>query len=528
MRLHNAWYTGATADLESYYTQTKISRPVHGRGILGRIQRFFWGRPNPQGNNRLHVPAAADLARTSADLLFSSPPKFKLGELDRTGAKAGRDAAQQRIDLILNGDDMAATLLEAAEVGSALGGSYLRLWWDREVEERVVVGSVSPDRAIPNFRYDRLAGVTFWTVVADDNGHVLRHLERHEPGRILHGLYEGDGATLGRPIPLTEHSATEWAAGIVDADGGITTNVPGLTAAYVPNVRPNRQYRNVAGLQMLGRSDFDGLEPMFDALDEAYTSWMRDIDLGKARLFVDEGLILDDGPGKGSNFDSEQQIFTPLKEQLGSGMDGGSSGVQANQFSIRWQEHRETCNEILNAILRGAGLSTQGFTDSDTSATAVTATQVNSEDQLSERTRKKKMNYWKMGVRPLAMTAMQIDAQQFGSGVELQEPPEMAFPTRSSQSPLEMAQSLSSLRTASIISIRQSIVERNPDWDDEQVDAELALIEGDQAAALGPPLEGDGFGDGDGENTDDPFAKGSDDTDDDAPTSNDDEKPEAA
>jgi A118 family predicted phage portal protein len=491
MRMHNAWFTGSTADLENYYAQNQHTRSVAAPGGgFGRIARFFWGRPNPQVNQKLHIPAAADLSRSFSDLLFSQRPKFSLSEKDSGGGGSTKKAAQQRLDALFNGDDTAAALLEAAEIGSALGGAYMRLWWDADIEQRVMLGSVSADRAIPTFRYDRLDAVTFWTVVMDENDTVLRHLERHERGRILHGLYEGDGATLGRPIPLDESEATAWAAPLVDSNSSIPTGVKGLTASYVPNVRPNRRHRNTAQLSPLGRSDYDGLEPIFDALDEAYTSWMRDLDLGKARLFIDEGLVKNDGPGRGGSFDSEQSIFTKLRAGMGSAADGGS-GVQANQFSIRWQEHSQTCAELLNVILRGAGLSSEGFSDSSLTVGVPTATEVNSRDKLSERTRDKKINYWKMGLRPLAMTAMEIDADMFGSGIQLSEIPDLRFPTRSTQSPAELAQSLSALHTARAISIYQMVVERNPDWDAEDITAEVKRIADEDAAEFGAPVEPD-------------------------------------
>jgi hypothetical protein len=359
----------------------------------------------------------------------------------------------------------------------------MRLWWDDQIAQRVMLGTVAADAAVPTWRYNQLAAVTFWTTVRDEkNGLVLRHLERHEPGKILHGLYQGDTGNLGHPIPLVECEETAWAADLVDAQGAIPTGVKGLTASYVPNVRPNRKWRTQPGLTQLGRSDYDGLEPLFDALDEAYTSWMRDLDLGKARLFVDEALVKPQGPGQGGVWDGEQAIFTKLKAGLGAANEGAGS-VQANQFAIRWQEHSQTCAELLNAILRGAGLSSNNFSDSSLTVGVPTATEVNSKDKLSERTREKKINYWKNGLRPIAGTALEIDALLFKTGASLGEMPELRFPTRSTQSPTELATTLSALRSADVISIRQAVIEQHPDWSPQELDAEVQDIKDEQAAA---------------------------------------------
>jgi A118 family predicted phage portal protein len=490
-RTHNAWYTSDVADLSQIYLQNNMTRSTAlAGGLIGRVARFFWGRPNTQQNQKLHVPAPADLARTSADLLFSQTPTFSVPD-EHPGSKGERKKIQDRMDLLFNSDETFSTLLESAEICSALGGTYLRLWWDQDITDQVVLGSVASDGAIPTWRYNRLSAVTFWTKVLDDNGVVLRHLERHEKGRILHGLYLGDQGTLGRLIPLSEAPETEWAAKLVDAEGGIPTGVDGLTAAYVPNVRPNRKWRTTPGLTQLGRSDFDGLEPLFDALDEVYTSWMRDIDNGKSRLFVDEGLLNPQAAGKSAVFDTEQTIFTPLREQLGTAANQASSGVQANQFSIRWQEHSQTAAEILNAILRGAGLSSNNFSDSSLTVGVPTATEVNSKDKLSERTRNKKISYWKAGLRPLVHTAMQIDNDMFGSGVELDELPDLNFPTRSAQSPVELASALSQLATARAISTQQMVIEQHPDWSKEEIATEVGLIQKQMAAEMAPPGEPD-------------------------------------
>lgn len=482
--VHDAWYVGDPARLESHYANGGSMRRTYTKGGLrGILQRFFWGRPNLQSNNRLHVPAPADVARTSSDLLFAQAPKFEVPE----EFSGNRTKIQRRLDDLFNDDDTASTLSESAEVCSALGGTYLRLHWDEALGRRVMLDTVSCDSAIPTWRYKQLVGVTFWTKVLDDNGYVLRHLERHEPGRILHALYLGEAGSLGRRVPLTESEATSWAAPLVDAEGGISTGIRRMTAGYVPNVRPNRRWRTTPGLSQLGRSDFDGLEPLFDALDETYTSWMRDVDLGKGRIVVDEGLLLPSQRGQGGAFDSEQSVFTPMAEQLGSGADSAPPLIQPIQFAIRWQEHSQTCAEILNAILRGAGLSSNNFSDSSLTVGVQTATEVNSKDRLSERTRNKKIAYWKSTLRPLISAALQIDDDLFKTGVSLgEELPDLTFPTRSSTSTLELAQSISALRAANSMSITQSIIEQHPNWSKDEIEAERQAIE-EQMQALQLP-----------------------------------------
>ncbi|WP_306358683.1 MULTISPECIES: hypothetical protein [unclassified Nocardia] len=506
MRVWDAWYTGNVAELSNIYVANSATRPAVGPGgIVGKLQRFFWGRQETQSNAKLHLPAPADLARASADLLFAQPPTWRISTEDTV---SGRPKAQKRLDAIFSEDEPVATLLEAAELCSALGGTYLRVWWDKSVSDHVMLGAVSADGALPEWRYNRLAAVTFWTTVSGGDGRrVLRHLERHEPGVIYHGLYEGDERRLGHRIDLRESPDTAWAAGVVNDQGAMPTGVRGLTADFVPNVRPNRGRRTIPGLTQLGRSDFDQLEGWFDALDETYASWMRDIRVAKSRLFVDENLLKTGKPGRGGTWDAETEVYTALKG-MGSALDGGNM-VQANQFAIRWAEHSQTAAELLNVVLRAAGLSASQFSDSSLTAGVITATEVNARENLSERTRKKKITYWRAALTRLGFTAMQIDAAVFGTGYMLDEPPEVKFPTRSQTSPGEMATSLSALATAHAMSIRQMVVEQHPDWDTPEVEAEVDRIF-DDAKQLGlisvpSPDEFGVGGDGDPDNPDEPI-----------------------
>ena len=487
MAVWAAWYDGDENKLTELYTQERHVRPAQWRGgLVGRVARFFWGRPNPQAAKRVHVPAAADLARASSDLLFSEPPKFGFpapdGDEDLPEDVAD---AQERLDKIFNNDGVSIILAEAGELASALGGVYFRLWWDEDIADHVMMARHPADAAIPEWKYDRLQAVTFWRVVdtgkkqIGGDAKVLRHLERHEKGRIYHGLYRGTDTKLGQPIPLDQHKSTAWAADLVDETGGIDTGVDQLTACYVPNVLPNRQWRTVPELSQLGRSDFDGVEGLFDALDETMSSWMRDVELGKARLFVDENMLHDLGPGKGGQWDSDQAIFTPLSSGLGSSLDGNNPITQT-QFAIRWSEHSQTAAELLNAILRNAGLSASQFSDTALTIGVPTATEVNARNEMAERTRNKKVNYFKASLTPLVKTALELDDLIFNTGATVDVDPVITFPVRSLQSPGEKTTVLAQQRTASLVSIYEGLVQLHPNWTPPEIEEELARIKNDQ------------------------------------------------
>ena len=323
-----------------------------------------------------------------------------------------------------------------------------------------------------------MAAGTFWSIVAEDGQQVLRHLERHEPGRIVHQLYDGTAEDLGRPVPLTEHTATAWAAELVDDGSAILTGTQRLTAAYVPNIRPSRAWRSIPELSPLGRSDFDGIEGLFDALDETYSSWMRDIRLAKGRLIVPTSYLDNNGPGQGASFDDERELFTTVNT-LG-GKDGGTQ-ITANQFAIRVQEHRDTAAELVRAALRAAGYSPATFGDQDGGA-PVTATEIAARERISERTRDKKALYWAAGLSRITAALLDVDRAVFSGPGSGDQVPKVEFPDRAQPDPEALARTAQALFAAEAASTEVRVRMVHPDWDEPQVTAEVQRIRDEQGA----------------------------------------------
>lgn len=460
---------------------------------MGRMARFFWGRPNPQGTKRLHIPIAADIAQSSADLLFSEQPTItfepKLDDDGNEVQQKWKTKAQERLDQIFN-EDFHAQLAESGELASAFGSVYFRIWWDSDIADHVLISCHPADTVVPEFRYDRLISATLWRVLDDPDTKtqagsglgVWRHLERHEKGAIYHGLYKGTETKLGSPMPLDAHPETQWAAELADKNGMIKTGVDRLTIVHIPNAKPNGSFRNRPGLAQLGRSDFDGIEEVFDAIDEVYSSWIADIRNGKGRLLVEETMMKPLGPGRGSAWDTDQEVFTKLPPGVGSATD--STPITSVQFNIRWQEHSQTVAEMLNVALRHAGLSARQFSDSSLTAGVTTATEVESDNAKSERTRGKKLRFYRAGLKELAKTAMLIDTEIFGTRVKFETDPIVSFPVRAMQSPETTTKILSQQRSSDLVSIEQGIRELHPNWSDPEIKEERERIRQDALESM--------------------------------------------
>lgn len=480
----SAWYAGNPAALSAHYQRQAGSGWSRRGGLAGAVSRFFWGQTQTVGQPRtkLHVPIAADIATASADLLFAEDVKLNTPE-------GMADADRARFDDVLEGIGWANILLESAEVAAALGGSYLRTGWDKTVADHPLVTVLHADQAWPEFRYGRLQAVTFWQVVRSDDTKVWRHLERHGRGFVEHGLYEGTPDKLGRQVSLLESEVT---AGIgVDEYARVATGFDGLTVAYLPNMKPNRQWRTDPVGRDLGRSDFAGVEPLMDALDETYTSWMRDLRLGKARILVPDYMLkapVDSygrpKPGGGLSVDLEQEVYAGLN-MLPS--EDGKSQITMQQFAIRTQEHASTATALLSAILRGAGYSAQTFgLAEDADRGDRTATEVTARERRSGTTREKKTRYAGTAMTECLRAVTAIDRVVFGKGPgEIVVKPE--FPAASMPSQRELAESAQLLRTAQAASTKTLVQMVHPEWEVDQIDAEVILIRGEQAMDVPDP-----------------------------------------
>lgn len=478
----SAWYDGSPERLREVYARTqgaRFDRPAQRRGgVVGAFARFWWGRPIDDATtagqriDQLHVPIAADICQASSDLLYAEPPTLTVDDTTT------QDRLAQYVD-----DGLHTILASGAEIGAALGGRYHRVTWDRTLHaDRPFLTTVDADAALPEFRWDHLVAVTFWHVLEVEGQTVTRHLERHEldaagNGLILHGLYVGTPGDLGRAVPLTENPITAPLATAVDETGAlIEGRTPGLCVEYIPNQRPQRRWRTHPVGKSLGRSDLDGIEGPMDALDEAYSSWMRDLRLAKGRIFIPDYLLTAGRPGEGASFNLDQEAFVPLHS---AAPEDGDAKLTLNQFSIRVAEHQATCQELTEVILRSAGYSSATFGEASDGA-PMTATEVSARERRSYLTRDRKIRLEKPGVGRILGKMLAIDHEVFNTPLTVQAP-QVAFGDAIQESPLLLAQTTLAMDTARAASIETKVRTLHPDWDDTRVATEVAELRTEQA-----------------------------------------------
>jgi Phage portal protein, SPP1 Gp6-like len=486
----STWYRGKADELSVLYTDRGptymggygIPPSQRSPGLVGWLNRIFWGRQSTVGSTKTHIPAAADVAALSAAYLFGEPPTLSVPEAASGKGPTKSNPTQDRLDSILQEAGVYAAMHSAADRASAYGGVYLRASVNVNLGDMPIVEAILPDTAVPEFYGPFLVKVLFFTRLTGkrESGPVYRHLELHEmlgTGArrrcvVWHELRKGTDDELGRVVPLQERPETDRFAALVDGEGKIEVATTLLDVVYVPNMQPMRGFTT-----QQGRADYDSVIPQMADLDETWSSWMRDIRIGKGRLVVPRGYVRRQlGDGDGGAFDLEQEVYSAVNAQPGNA-DSAQLAITIAQFAIRVEEHKGTADELWKIIYKGAGLD---GTEQGSENTPETATGVNAKAGRRRSTRAVKIGYWTPQLRRLAAVLLQLDAMAFKTaGLQPDVPVEVEWPDAAAPDPESLARTLQLLDAAGAVSLRTKIEMLHPEWDADQVEAEIADIGGD-------------------------------------------------
>lgn len=494
---HRAWWSG---DLKALKAFTPVTSPGG-----------YWARMAAKtGQREVHVPIAADIARTSADLVAGDTPHIdwedQQAQPAEDGAPAKKSPVQETWDEIAQRIGFANKLLEGVETGAAISGWYLKPAWDDRLGKRPLLTVVAADMALPTFLFGELLSVTFVTELPApanwsqrrESTQVWRWLEHHEPGQIRHELWLGTTNRVGSPRALDDHPTTKGFESVID-----TTAIKpeGILVEFVPNDLPNPLDTTVP----IGRSLLQGCETLLDALDEAMASWMRDIELAKARILVSDEMLtpvskngggffssVAGALGKGNAtpakaFDVDAKVFVPLNMPVEDG-DGKPAPIQLIQPEIRFEAHERTVLQLIEQIISRCGFAPQTYgmhVEGQLSGTAMRR-----RAEKSFRTRDRQRRYLRPALESIAMTLMRLNAVLNNGAPVPEKPPTLVWREADHADPLEMASVIELLARARAGSREVLVRMAHPEWDDTQVREEVARLkkQDDELNALSPML----------------------------------------
>jgi len=450
-----------------------------------------------------HLPVVSIIAAAMSDLLFSSSHQHQ----PAGGVTPELQPRVDRFNHILKRTKWDSRLPEIEELTAVWGGVWLRVNWDSDLFDHAFPEWVAPQHGVPVLKRGYLVGVLFHRTQVDKQ-HVYRHFEFYKKGAIEHALYEGTEDDIGQPIPLTDHPLTSGLVRVdpltgeldshLNANSEIETGYDGVAALWSHNRRPALKWSGNPAGDYLGRSEIDGIESALDMYMAAWRSWMRDLRVGAGSITVAAPMLESDNRkggllgrgirdrGTGVTFDVDREVYTHVNA-LGNEDAALKDQMVANQFAIRVEEHKITCNAALEQIRMAVGLGAQaiGLTDGVSSQTA---TETNARDSKSSQTRKKKAQYRSDALEELYAILCAVDAYKFPEGGGGPVEWDVNFPE--AQPTLHvMAAALTQIAAAESASIETRVRLLNPEQSDEWVDAEVHKIRVDKGL-VGVDLDG--------------------------------------
>lgn len=426
----------------------------------------FW---KSSENIKIHVPLPADIAAMSAGMLFAASPEVT----------CENEATQQRIDEIMQEAGIYSVLLRAAELASAFGGVFLKWTWDAEHDTVPRLMAVPADAGLPRFIGNRVVEIVFWSIIREEEGTgaVWRLQETYKPdGHILSKLYKGDANNLGSACPLNALPETKNVR--PDANSGTET----MLAFYVPNILPNRSRPHLP----FGRSDFEGLYGLFDALDEAYSAMQRETRLTKTTVIVPaeylrrRDAIFNDGTCKATEFvySNGTGAFTALDIDS----DRASSPITVINPEIRAESRLAVCENLIRQILSLAGYAPQSA-GLDVEGRAESGTALNVRERKSIRTSETKKTFWWHAINDIVRAMLRLDKKVFRSAVDPEIEFSVELPANNQPDISQLAQIVEQLERAGAASIQTKVDMLHPDWTDAQKEEEIERIQAEHSFA---------------------------------------------
>ena len=445
-----AYYAGLRDGKEEYVRNEAIKRNMGGRNR----------------DAYLAMPVPYTLSRASSNLLFGEAPKIV----------AANEEDQPRLDLIVQKNKLIAQCRAAAVTSSSEGGVYLKL----SVDPSTPVGRQVPrlqflqeSRVIPHFVANELVEAVLITVWSEGNGRrVYRLLESHQPGLISYRLFNGSNTDLGTEVGLNTYAKT------ADLDQVVETGIDELLVSYIPNaLSVNSPY---------GVSDYaNGIDSLFYQFNDTISIAHRATQAGVPLTMIPRDIL-----DENQNLNHEKTIIAvnKLADTLGEG--DLSKMIQTVQHNAQQDKFMNYANEVLDLVLLFSGLSPASFGREDVgNAASGTALKLKMASTLA--TAASKAAFYEDSLSEMLRLAALLDTEAVGEGDMIKPAGEWVEPDGAISVKLadglpedenEKSAIVQKLRSAGVISIRESIRKSNPEWTEEQVDQEIENIREDTAS----------------------------------------------
>ena len=385
---------------------------------------------------------------------------------------------QELLINIIEANDLPSELHEAETVCSSEGEVWWRMYVDQGQSDYPIIEWLSRAQVRPLFRGKRIVAAAFVDEIhreeMTDQWRIWRYVQIQAVGVVRNLLYMGTPQQLGIPVSLDSRPETATLEDEWHHEIGM------LCGRIVNKVGRDRRF---------GQSDYRNVTDLLFSLNEGTTIGHENMRLtAKRRIAVPREALSEDG-----TFDASEDVIvvdTPFDDTMG-GTAAASNRFAVLEYSYDAQALIEakldTVATILNRVgivaemgVGGGGRSGGG---AGGGAAALSGTALRMRLIPTTLAANGKARYWDDALPKLLMRAQQIDnlpVEEGGFGRPWQiadEPPTVErsqpLPTDETEETTRHVQAVG----GEIESRRTAISDLHSDWDDAQVQEELAQIQ---------------------------------------------------
>lgn len=410
------------------------------------------------------VNIAGLISKVAADFLFLE--KLTLTALDPDGEPTG-GAIQDALDDIWKRNRMQTNLYESALTNSAKGDS---IWKINMVNGKAKIVEMRPELWLPEIgdsRDDFLAHNFFYPFQIDRSGNWYVHVERHTPGQIENIVYKVKNATTdssktrlvitsGFDLEDRALKVKDFKAYIGDMEDVVKTKLDFMPVVHIPNIR-------IAD-STFGLSDYADLKDLMTELNARVSQVSRILDKHADPKMVGPRGILDDNAeterGELEFVEIDKEDVEPKYITWESALEHAFSQIErVVDFILMLSETSKAAFGMVQGSSKGQGQIASGE--------ALKFLLIRTLAKVA-----RKRQYYDPGINDLCRMALIMEGK---TKAEV----EIEWPDGLPQFVKEVIDRELSKYGQGAQSLKTTIENLNPEWDEERVDKEIEEIRND-------------------------------------------------
>jgi hypothetical protein len=215
---------------------------------------------------------------------------------------------------------------------------------------------------------------------------------------------------------------------------------------------------------------------------------MRARRAAKARVFYDKSVLGNPGPGNGVVADLDQEVYVKADDSLSGPNVKMADKIETVQPAFDPKGYADTASALIEQILQLSGFALQTFgMDQNSSKSAdTTATEIESRERRTFLTRGRLIKTQTPHLSRIIRKLLAVDRAVFGTP-NVDAAVMVEWPDGVQESMLKLSQTALALFQGENASRLERVKILHPDWNDDQWDEEVSLIETEFAEPVTDP-----------------------------------------